>query len=231
MTERRNEWFLLRRGPLTFRRFVNMMFLPYTLMNVCYVLVGSLLARPVYFDRMGGMALVYFLAVGVGAHALDASAPNRPWGSFLSRPQFLAIAVAALGVSLSIGAYYALAFALVLFPIGFLELFFLLSYNLELFRGRFHTDLWFALSWGFLPVLAGFAVQTGAVTFLAVAGGLFGFLTAYVEIKAARPYKALIREGGGASSELAMKFEAILKGIVLCVASAALLLLVLYYFG
>lgn len=222
---RRYEWYVPRFGPPRFRLIAGMSFYPYTLMNASYVLLGSLIAPSVRFDRMAGMAVVYLLAVGVAAHSLDAMAPNRPWGAFLSRGQLAALALAALVPACAIGLYYAFTGALILIPLGAMELFFLVSYNLEPFGGRFHTDFWFALSWGFLPVLAGFAVQTGTVDAASMAAGLFGFFTAFVEINASRPYKALKRRPGGRDSPIASRLEAVLKGVVATVLAAVLFLL------
>jgi 4-hydroxybenzoate polyprenyltransferase len=193
-------------------------------MNASYVLIGSLIAPVDRFDRMAALAVAYLLAVGVSAHSLDAMAPNRPWGDFLSRRQLAALATAALVPSLGLGLYLGVTFAPLLLLVGAVELFFLLAYNLELFGGAFHTDLWFATSWGFLPVIAGFVVQTDTVSLASIAAGLFGFFTAYVEISASRPYKAIKQEGGG-SSPLASKLEAVLKGIVLTVIAAAAFLM------
>ena len=192
-------------------------------MNASYVLVGSLLATAVHYDRMLGMAAVYLLAVGVSAHSLDAMAPNKPWGDFLSRRRLGALAVAGLVPALGIGLYYALRVAPLLIPVGLAELFFLVAYNLELFDGAFHTDFWFATSWGFLPVMAGYIVQTDALSLTSLAGGLFGFCTAFIEISASRPYKALKRERS--ASAMVSKLETILKGVVATVIVTAALLL------
>ena len=206
---------------------IGLSFYPYTLMNASYVLVGSLLAPAIHYDRMGEMALVYLLAVGVSAHSLDAMSPNKPWGSFLSRRQLLGMAVGAMVPALALGLYLAASYAPMLIPLGLAEFFFLLAYNLELFSGLFHTDFWFSLSWGFLPVLVGFVVQTDTVTLPALAGGLFGFFTAFVEINASRPYKALKRQPEGAGSAIAKRLESILKGVVASVLSVAAFLLAL----
>ncbi len=222
---REAEWFVPKWGPRKFRRLVGLTFYPYSLMNASYVLIGSLLAPSIHYDRMAGMALAYLLAVGFAAHSLDAMGQNKPWGSIFSRAQLLILAVAGLFPALAVGLYYALTSAPLLLPVGVVELFFLLAYNLESFGGRFHTDFWFATSWGFLPVLAGFVVQTNGLTWTSLAAGLFGFFTAFVEINASRPYKALKREPGGASSPLASRLEAILKGIVATVLLAAAFLL------
>ena len=213
---RRNEWYVPRFGPPRFRLFVGMTFIPYTLMNVSYVVTGSMLA-PAGVDwwRVAGISIVYLLSVGVSAHALDALAPNRPWGAFLSRRQLATLAVLALVLALILGLYLALRYAPWLIPVGLAELFFLLSYNLELFGGRFHTEGWFAFSWGFLPVVAGFVAQTNSLGLDAIAGGAFGFATAYVEINASRPYKALKKQQGDPlSAEDERRFERILKGVV-----------------
>lgn len=227
---RSSEWFVPRFGPRKFRLLVGLSFYPYTLMNASYVAIGSLLAPALHYDRMAGMVLVYLLAVGMSAHSLDAMGSNKPWGSLLSRRQLTALAVAGVVPSLTIGLYYAITFATLLLPLGVVEVFFLLSYNLEWFRGAFHSDLWFAFSWGFLPVLVGFAVQTNGESLASLAGGLFGFFTAFVEINASRPYRGLRRAQDEASATLAARLESILKGVVASVLAAAAFLLALALF-
>lgn len=227
---REREWYVPKVGPRRFRLLVGLSFYPYSFMNASYVLIGSLVAPDVHFERMALLAVVYLLAVGISAHSFDAMAPNRPWGAFLSRRQLAALAVAALTPALGVGLYLALAYAPLLLLVGGLELFFLFAYNLELFGGMFHTDLWFATSWGLLPVIAGFVVQTDSLSLASIGAGLFGFFTAYVEISASRPYKAIKREQGN-PAPLASKFEAILKGVVLAVISTAAFLLAMVLHG
>ncbi len=177
--------------------------------------------------RAGLLALVYLIAVGISAHALDAIAPNKPWGEFLTRNQLLALAFASLLPAVGVGLYLALAFAPLLLLVGVAELFFLLAYNLELFKGRFHTDLWFSFSWGFLPVVAGYVLQTDSFGPTGLTAGLFGLATAYVEINASRPYKEAKKLSDTEASLYAKKFESILKGIVLSVLAVALSLVLL----
>ena len=225
--DRSREWFVPRFGRKRFRLLVGLSFWPYTLMNASYVVIGSLLSNPVHFDRMAWMAVVYVLAVGVAAHSLDATGPNKPWGEFLTRRQLFALAAAGLVPALAIGLYFALTVAPILLPLGALELFFLLAYNIEWFHGAFHSDFWFAASWGFLPVLVGYAVQTDALSLGSTAGGLFGFFTAFVEINASRPYRTLKRDPGPVQQSIARRFEAILEGIVATVITVAAFLLAL----
>ncbi len=211
---REAEWFVPKFGPRRFRAAVGLSFYPYSLMNASYVLLGSLIAPgPVHWDRLAALAVVYLLAVGVSAHALDALAPNKPWGDAISRRWLLALASTSLALALGIGFYYSVAFAPYLLIVGSAEVFFLFSYNLELFGGRFHTDRWFAFSWGMLPVLAGYVAQTNALSVTSLGAGAFGALTAFAEISASRPYKSQKKLGLRASSDTA-KFESILKALV-----------------
>jgi hypothetical protein len=225
--DRSREWFVPKRGPKWVRLLIGLSFWPYTVMNASYVVIGSLLVGTIYYDRLWGMTLVYVLAVGLAAHSLDAMGPNKPWGNYLSRRKLFGLTLAGLVPALGLGMFYAVTVAPILIPLGCVELFFLLAYNLEWFRGLFHGDFWFATSWGFLPVLVGYAVQSDTLSLVSLAGGLFGFATAFVEINASRPYKALKKEPEGDSSGTAARLESILKGIVTCVVAAAVLLLAL----
>lgn len=218
-----NEWYVPKFGPRRFRLLVGMSFLPYTLMNVSYVVIGSLLAPQVRWGSVFALAGVYLLGVGITAHALDAMGPNRPWGN-LPRGQLLLWAAGALVPATVVGAVYASLYAPYLLVVGAVELFFLFAYNLELFGGVFHSKGWFAFSWGFLPVLAGFVVQTNTVSVAAFAGGVFGYATAYIEASASRPYKALKMARAGADLRLTKRLENTLKIVVGCVLFTAVLL-------
>ena len=46
--------------------------------------------------------------------------------------------------------------------------FLVVAYNLELFGGTFHSDLWFALAWGGFPVLTAYFAQTAELSVAAV---------------------------------------------------------------
>lgn len=223
---RENEWYALRRGPRRFRTFVNLLFLPYTLMNVSFVVIGSMLPATVHWDRTIALVAAYGLAVGVSAHALDAMGPNKPWGDLLSRRQLAAAVVAALLPALTLGGYYALEYSPWLLAVGAAELFFLFAYNLNLFNSKFHSEHWFAFSWGFLPVIAGYVLQTDRLGLTALLAGLFALVASYVQVNASRPYKA-IKKQSGTRLEEARRYERILKGVVGCSASLAVAMVLL----
>ena len=75
-------------------------------------------------------------------------------------------------------------------------------------------------------MLVGYAAQTNSLGPASLLGGLFGYFTAYVEINASRPYKALLRGETGRHSPVAARFESILKGVVAAVLATAAFLLV-----
>lgn len=218
--DRKSEWFVPQFGPERFRSLVGLLFLPYTGMVLSFAVIGSMVADPIHWDRVLALAVIYFLGLGVGAHALDAlgSRGGKPWGTVFSRSQLWLLALGSLALAYALAGYYIVRFVPRLAFLALLEGFFVFAYNLEWFDGRFHTDRWFAFSWGFLPVLAGTVMQTNALSLealmLAVAMALFSL----VEIKASRPYKDLKRAPAPLREEdrwLLARYETILKSISL----------------
>src|SRR5574340_135092 len=160
--DRFSEWFVPKFGPRNFRLCCGILFLPYTGMVVSFAVWGSLVAN-FSVERLVAICVVYFLALGVSAHCLDAmGSKSKPWG-FLSKKKIIIVSVASLSIACVIGLYYAFLDSPLLFPIGIAEVFFLFAYNLELFGGRFHNNLVFVISWGTLPVFAGSAIQTNTI--------------------------------------------------------------------
>lgn len=225
--DRGSEWFVPRFGPPRFRLMVGLLFLPYTGMVIAYTVLGSLLAARIAWDRVAALALVYFLGLGIGAHALDASGSKgvKPWGRAFSRPQLRTLAASSLTLAYAIGLYYIVRHVPRLAPVAVLEGFFVFAYNLEWFGGRFHTDGWFAFSWGFLPVLAGELMQTNQVSGAGLLLGAGAALLSRVEITASRPYKALKRRPGPLAPEerdVQARYETVLRSVSLGVILLAL---------
>ena len=193
-----NEWFVPRFGPTRFRVFVGLLFLPYTGMCVSFTIIGSMLAGEVAWDRVGAIALIYALALGVSAHVADSlgSKKAKPWGSYFSKTQLLVLMAATLAAAYAIGAYYIVFFAQLLAVVAALEGFFLFAYNFEIFGGRFHNNFWFAVSWGALPALAGYVMQADSISILALGVASLTGLASYAEIRMSRPYKQL-KQGNG----------------------------------
>jgi len=217
---RASEWFVPRFGPLRFRAFVGLLFLPYTGMVLSFAVVGSLLAERISYERVLAIVVIYFFGLGIAAHALDAlgSKGTKPWGTVFTKVQLWLIAGLALVAAYGVAAYYMIRYVPALWAVAILEGFFVFAYNLEWFAGRFHTDAWFAVSWGALPALAGYVMQTNTLSFAALVVALSMGLFALVEIKASRPYKELKRKGvdlGVDERALLQRYETLLKCVSL----------------
>ena len=131
-----------------------MLHLPYTVWNVSNVAIGAAVAAHIYPLRLAAAVAAFFLAVGIGAHCLD-ELHGRPLGTELSDRALIGLAAAGLGGALAIGIVGVFVVSPTLIPLIAFGAFIAPAYNLEWFGGRFHTDLWLAISW------ASFATFTG----------------------------------------------------------------------
>ena len=221
------EWFVPKFGSRKFRISVGILFLPYTSIVTCFAAWGSLSGQ-FEVERTIAICVIYFLAVGISAHFLDAvGGKTKPWGN-LPRRRIAAIAILTLGIVLSIGIYYAFLDSPLLFPIGIAEAFFLFAYNLELFGGKFHNNLSTLLSWAILPVFAGSAIQTNSISLEAIVLAGIAAVITYILITTSRKYKNLIIEDGN-SSEIRKK-ELILKMITISVITATVAFVILRFY-
>lgn len=191
---RMNEWFVPKFGPLKFRAFVGMLFLPYTGMCVSFAIIGSLLSPEIMWDRVLAIFFIYFLSVGLSAHAADhlGSRKIKPWGSYFSDKELIVMTTLGISLAYTTGIYYMVNYVPLLWPVSIAEGFFLFAYNLELFKGFFHNNLWFAISWGSLPVLAGYIIQTNSLSEFTVMVSAIAGIISYIEIRISRRYKELM---------------------------------------
>ncbi len=216
---RLDEWFVPRWGPARLRAAIGLLFLPYTGMVLSYTVTGGMLAPSVAWERVAALLVIYFLGLGIAAHAIDAlgSRGPKPWGDVFSRRHLWIAAAVSLIMAYAIAGYYSIRYVPWLAVIAVIEGFFVFAYNLEWWNGRFHTDAWFAFSWGALPVLAGYVMQTNALSgaALIVAGAMAAL--SVVEITASRPYKSIKRMPlrSQADDALAARYERVLKSVSL----------------
>jgi hypothetical protein len=228
---RLNEWFVPRFGPLKFRAFIGMLFLPYTGMCISFTIIGSMLSESIAWDRALSIFIIYFLGLGVSAHAADnlGSKKIKPWGNFFSTFELRLMVMGGLSVSYFLGIYYIIIFVPLLSIIAIIEGFFLFAYNFELFNGFFHNNFWFAISWGSLPLLAGFVIQTNSISILSLIASLVAFLAAYIEIRISRKYKELKRKPSDIVDCNIKKLEHSLKILSLITITFAVILTVCRY--
>jgi hypothetical protein len=195
-------------------------------MIVSFAIWGSLSVE-FSLERLTSIGLLYFLAIGVSAHCLDAlGSKKKPWGE-LPKTKLWAVAIISLILACSIGLYFAFLDSWWLIPIGIIEVFFLLAYNLELFGGKFHNNSSFVISWGILPVFAGATIQSNTISVETVLLSAIAGFTSYLLITTSRKYKDLKQKN--ARYEVFHQKEIILKMISLVVISSTVLYFVLIH--
>lgn len=224
---RSNEWFVPKFGPIGFRIFIGMLFLPYTGMCISFAVLGSMLTTPIIWERVFAISAIYALGLGLAAHAADSlgSRKAKPWGNYFSQKQLWFIVLASLSSAYSIGIYYMILFTPMLWIVAILEGFFVFAYNFEIFGGFFHTNFWFSVSWGSLPVIAGFVIQTNDMEILPIILSTITGLLSYIHIRVSRRYKQY--KGECRTDADTAKLELVLKNISLATVTAVSAILIL----
>ena len=151
------------------RDWVSLLHPPYTAWHLSYVAIGAALAPQFVPWRLGLTLVAFFLAVGVGAHALDELA-GRPLQTGIPAAALVTAAVVGVAVPVVAGLLYG---GVRLLPFVVVGAVLVLAYNLELAGGIVHNAVGFGLGWGAFPVLTGYYAQDfrlgGAAVLAAVA--------------------------------------------------------------
>jgi hypothetical protein len=162
---------------------------PYTLWHLSYVAFGAAMMPPLVLWRLGGTLVAFFLAVGIGAHALD-ELHGRPLGTGIDGTLLMITAVAsitaAMALGLVVGGWKLLPFVVV----GGVLVY---GYNLELFGGRLHSDVWFALAWGAFPTLVGAYTQHWTLSLAAGVAAVAAFFLSLGQRALSTPARTLRR--------------------------------------
>jgi hypothetical protein len=167
--EARPAFYALERGG--WRDYVTLLHLPYTAWHLSYVVIGCALAPVLHTDRLLAALAAFLLALGIAAHALD-ELRGRPLGTAIPNKVLVGLALVSLAGAVGIGIAAAVAWTPWLLAFVAVGGFLVPAYNLELFGGRFHSDLWFALAWGAFPVLTGYVVTAERIDAAAVLGAV-----------------------------------------------------------
>jgi hypothetical protein len=165
---------------------------PYTMLHLSFVVIGACLAGPVNAVRLGVTVLAFFLAVGVGAHALD-ELHGRPLSTSVPSRRLTEAAIFGLGGAVALGIVGVILVSPYLLVFIALGLGVALAYNLELFQGRFHSDAVFALSWGTFPLLTSYFAQHGNLSLSSLLAGAFAALVSQTQRQLSTPARDLRR--------------------------------------
>jgi len=206
MSEARPAFYALRPGG--WRDFVTLLHPPYTLWHLSYVAIGAALAPKLKWGLLGWTELAFLLALGVGAHALD-ELRGRPLRTRIPGSALVGLAVASIAAACAIGIVVAARSTWWLLVFVAIGAFIVVAYNLELFGGAFHSDLWFALAWGAFPLLTAYFASAERLRGEAVAAAFFAVCVSAAQRTLSTQVRFARRHGG--DTEAARPAEAALQ--------------------
>jgi hypothetical protein len=198
----RPAFYALRPGG--WRDYVTLLHPPYTLWHLSYVAIGAALAPTMKWGLLGWTALAFLLAMGVGAHALD-ELRGRPLGTRIPSRVLVGLAASSIAAACAIGVVVAARTTLWLLAFVAFGAFVVAAYNLELFGGAFHSDVWFAAAWGAFPVLTAYFASAENLRVAAVAAAAFGFGSSLAQRKLSTQVRLVRRRVDGISGELRLR--------------------------
>ena len=149
-------------SPGGWRDYWTLLHPPYTLWHLSYVVMGAAIAPAVNVRWLLETVAAFFLAMGIAAHALD-ELNGRPLRTRIPSGVLWMLAVVGLAGAVALGVDGTREVSPWIGAFIAAGVFLVVAYNLELFGGRVHSDLWFALAWGAFPVLTASFAQTAEV--------------------------------------------------------------------
>jgi hypothetical protein len=213
------------------RDYVTLVHLPYTAWHLSYVAIGTALSAEFAGRRLLAALASFFLALGIGAHALD-ELNGRPLRTRIPDRVLIGLAAVSIAAATAIGIAAALAWTPWLLVFVAAGAFLVVAYNLELFGGAFHSDLWFALAWGAFPLLTGYFVVAEELTPEAGLAALFALLTSLAQRALSTEVRAIRRRGefdAATAKSLLVGRETALRALAAAMVSLAAGLLVLRF--
>jgi hypothetical protein len=165
---------------------------PYTLLHLSFVVIGACLVGPVNAVRLIVTVVAFFLAVGVGAHALD-ELQGRPLSTSIPTWQLVTASCVGVGgaVVLGVVGLFLVSPYLAFFIVAGVTI--ALGYNLELFHGRLHSDLVFALGWGAFPLLTAYFAQHTTLSIAALLAASFAAFASQTQRELSAPARDIRR--------------------------------------
>jgi 1,4-dihydroxy-2-naphthoate octaprenyltransferase len=143
--------------------FITILHPYYTAMSLSFLAIGFGIAGVQRWDVFAWIMLAYFLGLGIAAHAFDQlPGMGSNYVKYLTPKDLMRMGVAAVSAAVMIGIFWMVKLAawhlLWIIP---LQTFFVMAYPYAKFaKGFFHNDFFFAFSFGFVPVMAGYYINT-----------------------------------------------------------------------
>jgi hypothetical protein len=198
----RPAFYALRPGG--WRDYVTLLHPPYTLWHLSYVAIGAALAPAMKWGLLGWTLLAFLLAMGIGAHALD-ELHGRPLATRIPHAVLVGLAAASVAAACAIGVVVALRSTLWLLVFVAFGAFVVAAYNLELFGGAFHSDVWFAVAWGAFPVLTAYFASAERLRVAAVAAAAFGLMSSLAQRRLSTQVRLVRRRVESVTGEVRLR--------------------------
>jgi hypothetical protein len=221
MSEARPAFYAL--APGGWRDYLTLLHPPYTLWHLSYVAIGAALAPRMRWGILGWTELAFLLALGVGAHALD-ELKGRPLRTRIPDGLLVALAVGSIGAACAIGIAVASDTTWWLLAFVAAGAFVVVAYNLELFAGRFHSDVWFALAWGAFPILTAYFAAAERLRGEAFAAAAFAVFASLAQRTLSTQVRSARRETGDLAAARPAEVALQLFAVALPLLAGALLL-------
>ena len=210
-------------APGGWRDYATLLHPPYTLWHLSYVVLGAALAADeLPLGRLGALLAAFLLALGVGAHALD-ELNGRPLGTRIPGSVLWALSGVSIAGAAAIGLWASLRWTPWLLAFVAAGAFLVVAYNLELFGGLFHSDVWFAAAWGAFPVLTAFFAVAEELRVEAAAAAAYAYLASRAQRALSTEARAMRRRAGA----VAVPAETALRALAVASVALALALLLM----
>jgi hypothetical protein len=191
-TEARSRPAFYALSPGGWRDYVTLLHLPYTAWHLSYVAIGAALSSAFAWDRFLPTLAAFFLAVGIGAHALD-ELNGRPLRTRIPGSVLVGLGIVSIAGAVAIGIAGALTMDPWIAAFVATGAFIVVAYNLELLGGRFHSDAWFALAWGSFPLVTAYFAVAESLDLVALAGAVFAYLLSRAQRTLSTPVRDVRR--------------------------------------
>jgi hypothetical protein len=162
---------------------------PYTLWHLSYVVIGAAVMPPLNLGQLLGTLLAFFLAVGIGAHALD-ELHGRPLRTGIDSAVLVSVAIVTISGAMIMGLVDG---GWKLVPFVVIGALLVSAYNLEFFGGILHSDMWFGASWGAFPVIVGAYAQHWTLSLAAIMAAVAAFFLSMGQRALSTPARTLRR--------------------------------------
>lgn len=140
---------------------IALLHLPRMSIVLCFIVIGACLAEKVYWDRVILSVTALALCL-IAAYRFDELAGNHT-GTRIPPIEHWIVIYSCLTAACIISLYLSYTYSWWIFVFALVGAFFVTAYNLEIWGGTFHNTHWFGISWGCLPLLGSYYLNSLSV--------------------------------------------------------------------